>query len=264
MTINSVNYQKEIQNLMNVSGSSLEKIATSLAINKASDNVSSLALNSILESQRSTMSQSLSNINSGIAMSNIAQGGLKEQNNLLQKMQTLSLEAATSTTGDEGRKSIEEEISKYVEQFNAIADSTNYNGQKLLSEGKSDLSITTDDGTQIDMKSVDTKSIGQTLKESLDGFLQDPTSFAQVAQQATTSLSDAASQFLGSAKQMESSGRIALAQQTSIAEASSVIVGVDYAKEVSNFSKSNIQAQMGIIASTQANAVTERNVRLLS
>jgi flagellin len=250
---------------MNVSSSSyLEKIATGLAINKSSDDVSSLVLDSILETQRSTVSQSLENINNGLAMSNIAQSGLKEQNNLLEKMQTLSLQASTSTINDEGRESIKKEISKYVEQFNAIAESTNYNGQQLLSENNNNLAITTDEGSQIDMSSTDTRSIGKSLDDLLNSFSQDSLSFAKLAKDSATQVSNFASQFSAAANQMESSGRTALAQQTSLAEASSAIIGVDYANEISNFSKSNIQIQLGMIASTQANAVTERNVRLLS
>jgi len=264
MTINSTNYAREVQDLSKVAGSSLEKIAAGIAINQASDNVSDLALSNLLESQRSTVSQSLSNINNGIAMSNIAQGGLNEQANLLEKMNTLTIQSNTATTSDEGKAAIKEEISKYVEQFSNIAESTNYSGKQLLANDTNDLSITTGDDSYVDMQSSDTKSIAKKLEEALKSFEQDPKSFADQLKQSMDDVSNAQSQFSSASNQMESSGRTAIAQEATLEEASSAIVGVDYSKEVSNFSKSNIQAQIGMIVSSQANAVMERNVRLLS
>ena len=52
-----------LQNVNDLQSTSLEKIGTALAINKASDNASGLAIADALGSQKSSVSQALENMN---------------------------------------------------------------------------------------------------------------------------------------------------------------------------------------------------------
>ena len=265
MTID--NSMNSISSLNSTQNSTLEKVATSLAVNSAADNSSTLSIATNLDAQRSTLNQSLSNVNSGIAMSSIAQGGISEQKNILEEINTLTLQAMNGTTSTEGRDAIKNQISSYMEQFDAIADATNYNGQQLLTGEQKDLSIVTDEDSTIEMRSAETKSISSSIKSFLSDFTTNPESMSNLlnaTQNGTTQLSQTASEFAAAAGQMESAGRTALSSQTSLAEASSTLVDVDYGKAVSDFSKTNIMAQIGMLASTQANAIQARNVSLLS
>ncbi len=264
-----INTNNNLNSISNTQNSALERIATGLAINKASDDSSSssLSIAAALESQRSTMYQALENINSGIAMSNIAQGGLREQSNILNEINTLSLQAMNGTTSAEGKEAIKEQISSYLDQFDAIAQSTNYNGEQLLTGDQQDLSIVTSDDSIITMQSEETKSVSQDIRSFLNNFTVDTDSMNNLFNansEGMNKLSEFASNFSASSNQMESSGRTAIASQTSLAQASSNILEIDYAKEVTDFSKSNLMAQIGLLASTQANALQQRSVFLLS
>ncbi len=262
-----VNVNNNLSAVSNVQNSTLERIATGLVINQASDDASSLSISTVLESQRSTLNQSLSNINSGIAMSNIAQGGISEQKNILENINTLTLQAMNGTTSVEGKEAIKEQISKYLEQYDAIAESTNYNGQQLLTGEETDLSIVTGDDNTIDMKTEETKDVSASIKSFLADFTTNPASMANMldaTQTGMSQLSGVESQFASASVQMESAGRTALSTEASLAEANSTLTDVDYGKAVTDFSKTNIMSQIGILASVQANAIQQRNVALLS
>ncbi|MCK5110991.1 MAG: flagellin [Arcobacteraceae bacterium] len=262
-----INTNNNLNSISNTQNSALERISTGLAINKASDDSSSLSIAAALGSQRSTMYQALENINSGIAMSNIAQGGLREQSNILNEINTLSLQAMNGTTSAEGKEAIKGQISSYLDQFDAIAQSTNYNGEQLLAGNQQDLSIVTGDDSIINMQSEETADISQNIRSFLDDFTVNPNAMSNLfdaTKAGMGKLSEFSSNFSASSNQMESSGRTAIASQTSLAQASSNIMEVDYSREVTDFSKNNLMAQIGLLASTQANAVQQRSVSLLS
>jgi flagellin len=92
MTINNSSYIN-INNLNQASSTALEKISSGLAINKAADDASGLAIADKLGVQKSSLVQSVENANSGIAMSNIAQSSISEQKKHIGKYQNRNLES---------------------------------------------------------------------------------------------------------------------------------------------------------------------------
>ena len=81
---------------------------------------------------------------------------------------------------------------------------------------------------------------------------------------AINGLNEVRTEFGTTQKQLESSSRNLLTQQTSTLNAASLF-DTDYAKESSNFSKQNILAQIGAYGQVQSTSVNQQNVlRLLS
>ena len=74
MNINSS--YTSLPNINDVQSTSLEKIGSALAVNSASDDASGLAIADALGLQKTSLSQTIDNMNSGIAMGNIAQSGI--------------------------------------------------------------------------------------------------------------------------------------------------------------------------------------------
>jgi flagellin len=120
------------QNTSNSLGSSLEKLSTGLRINKASDDASGLAISDKLRTQASSILQSISNGNSAVALTQIADKAMSEQSNILDTVKTKLIQASTSTTSAEGRAAVLNDVKKLVEQLDNIASQTNYNGMTLL------------------------------------------------------------------------------------------------------------------------------------
>jgi len=256
-------------NVNSVSASSVEKLSSGLAINKASDDASGLAIASQLGVQKSSLSQSIENTTSGIAVANIAQGGISNQQAILQEINTLTLQAMNGTTSAEGRDAISEQIGKYIEQYDQIANSTTYNGEQLLKtagEVSDDMSIVGEDAI-VEISKADTTSISDSLKSFLNDFATDPNAregMLDSVNQGMAQLSSYASDYGSASNQLESMTRNYMAQETNTARSQSTIMDIDYSKEVSDFSKTNLLTQIGYMMQTQANAHQQRNIALLS
>lgn len=266
MTINNTN---ALTNLNSANSSVLEKISSGLAINKASDNASALAIADQLGAQRSTISQSIENVNSGIAMSNIAQGAISDQKSILENIKTETLKAMNGTTSATGKEAIANQINKYIEQFDQITNSTNYNGEQLLKtagDSSDDISIVGDESI-VSMEKVDTTSVSNKIKAFMADFATNPDSMRNLMNAVDTGIDTLSLQegkFGSTTNALESMARNYMSAETNVANAQSSIMDFDFAKGISDFNKTNIQAQMGYLAQSQANAVQSRTVALLS
>ena len=134
----SLNAQESATNTNKLLTSSLEKLGSGLRINKAGDDASGLAIADKLRTQASSMGQGISNGNSASALIQIADKAMSEQSNILDTVKTKLIQAGTSTTSSDGREAIRKDISKLLEQFDAIAGQTNYNGTTLLQQSSTD------------------------------------------------------------------------------------------------------------------------------
>lgn len=111
---------------------SLNSLSSGLRINKASDDASGIAIADKLRTHASGIKQSIANANSGIAMLNIADKAMDELSNILDIIKTKSIQMATDTTSEEGRKIIKTEILKLIDNYDSIVKQTNYNNMPLL------------------------------------------------------------------------------------------------------------------------------------
>ena len=266
MTVNNTN---NITNLNVNQNNLLERISTGLAINKASDDASGLVISDQLSLQKNSLTQSVENANSGVAMSNIAQDGIASQKELLQNIKTETLKAMNGTTSQEGREAIETQINKYIEQYDQIAQSTNYNGQQLLKtagDATDDLSIVADESI-VSMEKSDTTSITDQLKVFMEDFSTNSNSMNGIldtVDSGMTTLASFASDYGSSSNSLESMARNYMTAQTNLESANSTILDFDYASGIADFNKTNIQSQVGYLAQSQANAVQSRVVSLLA
>lgn len=267
-----MNVDSSYVNAYDISGiqqNSLERIGSALAINKASDDPSGLTIGTSLGIEKSSLSQAVENMNSGIAMSNIAQSGLSSQQDILQNIHTETLKAMNGTMTVDDKDIIAQQINKYIEQFDTIANTTTYNGTTLLKTDGStndDISIV-DKAATISMEKSDTLSITDTLKSLLSDFTTNSdsvTTMLDTLDQGMNDLASFQSDFGSAANAMESSARNSISTEKEIATAQSTVMDIDYSKEVSSFSKTNLLSQIGLMMQTQANAVQGRNISLLS
>lgn len=276
MQINSNNSSIN-QNIYLSANQSLNRIATGIELNKASDNASGISIANSLLAQSNGYGQAIENANSAIAATQIASSATNEQSNILNNVKEKLLQASTDTTSKEGRDAILKEIKAQLQQFDKIAAGTNYNGQSLLQKSSTDNSISDAQQYQsglkgeqiIESSGVQSNTLGLGLTDLVN---QDATtfnsstarSFLATVDKAINGLNDVRSNFGSVQNQLESSSRNLLSQQTSTLNAASLF-DTDYAKESSNFSKQNILAQIGAFGQSQANNINQQTVlRLLS
>ncbi|QNM90295.1 flagellin [Aliarcobacter cryaerophilus] len=134
--ISSLGAQEAAANTNKSISNSLEKLSTGLAINKASDDASGLAIADKLRTQVTSINQSISNGNSTVALLQIADKSMAEQSKILDTIKSKLIQANSDTTSDDGRTAIAKDVTKLLQQLNNIAEQTNYNGTNLLQAGR--------------------------------------------------------------------------------------------------------------------------------
>ena len=119
----------------------------------------------------------------------------------------------------------------------------------------------------IDMEKSDTLSISDTLKSLMSDFSTNPDSrnaLLTTLDQSISQISSYQSDFGSASNALEASARNAIKMETEMASSQSTIMDIDYSKEVSSFSKTNLLSQIGLMMQSQANAIQGRNISLLS
>lgn len=265
---------EELQGVRNTNP--LERIANNEKITKASEDPAVLVISEALKYEQSGLTQGVENINSALSYLQIGDGALKEQSDILNTIREKTLEAATDTTSDEQRNIIKNEIDKLLEQFDNIASSTSYGNESILQNNRDDkaesnpfnVQIGTDSGDATTLSSLQSNTQGLGLEQFLkDGSFSadDARAYLETIDNAADKLQEFRSDIGSTAQQLESSYTSLSSQVVNNSSALSTISNVDFAKEVSSFSKQNILAQIGSFGQAQANNINQQAVlRLLT
>lgn len=264
-------------NLINNNGKSLERISSGNKINSASDNASGLAISTKLLSEANGISLRLQNTNNRIGMSNISDKSLENQSNILDGIKENLLKSSNDTTSQEGRTNILNDIKKQLENLNNIAEQTNYNGQLLLQNDKNDTTSSEnlqfqtgkENGDIINSGNIQSNTEGLNLNNLLN---QNPNTFNSDTARSYLNNIDNAIDTVNSYRgdigstinQLESNRKNLLTQYTNTKRANSTISDVDYAKEMTNFSKQNILSQVGSLIQSQSNVNQQQVLKLLT
>ena len=111
---------------------SLQRLSSGLRINSAKDDAAGLAITSRMTSQIRGLNQAVRNANDGISLAQTAEGALQESTNILQRIRELSVQSANDSNTASDRASLQAEVSQLYSELDRIAQTTTFNGQKLL------------------------------------------------------------------------------------------------------------------------------------
>ncbi|MBO9567961.1 MAG: flagellin [Cellulomonas iranensis] len=115
---------------------SLEKLSSGLRINRAADDAAGLAISEGLRAQIGGTKQAVRNAQDGISVVQTAEGALTETHSILQRMRTLAVQASNDGgLSTNAKQNIQDEIGQLQTELTRIADTTQFNGAKLL-DGK--------------------------------------------------------------------------------------------------------------------------------
>lgn len=128
----AMNAQRHLTNNTNALGKSMERLASGFKINKASDDAAGLQISENLRAQVRGSQKALANVQDGINVLNIADGGLAVITDNLQRMRELTVQAANDTYSAAQRTAIEGELDQLALEITRISDSVEFNGVSLL------------------------------------------------------------------------------------------------------------------------------------
>ncbi|MCB0345049.1 MAG: VCBS repeat-containing protein [Bdellovibrionales bacterium] len=120
---------------------SFNRLSSGLRINRASDDAAGLAIAESLKSDARVYSQGIRNINDGLGLLNIAEGGLSELSGVLIRVRELTTQAANGTLSLTQRHALDEEANALIQEYNRITSTTEFNGLQLLDASLSELTI---------------------------------------------------------------------------------------------------------------------------
>jgi flagellin len=111
---------------------SLEKLSTGLRINRAQDDSAGLAMSEQMRTQIRGLGKAKQNSQDSIAALQIAEGGLAEITNCMQRQRELAVQSANDTLTSTERKYLNDEFQELTNEVARISKTTDYNGKNML------------------------------------------------------------------------------------------------------------------------------------
>lgn len=128
----SLNAQRNLNTSQSSLQTSLQRLSSGLRINSAKDDAAGLAISNRFTTQIKGLTQAVRNANDGISLAQTAEGALAESTNILQRVRELAIQSANSTNSSQDRLSLQSEVNQLVSELDRIANTTTFNGLKLL------------------------------------------------------------------------------------------------------------------------------------
>ena len=110
----------------------MERLSTGQRINSAGDDAAGLAISSKMTSQINGLNQAVRNSNDAISMIQTEDGAMVEVTNMLQRMRTLAVQAASGTNSSTDRAALDLEFTALAAQIQDIGSNTQWNGTSML------------------------------------------------------------------------------------------------------------------------------------
>ncbi len=128
----SLNAQRNLGTSQSALSKSMQRLSSGLRINSAKDDAAGLAISDRMTSQIRGLNQAARNSNDGISLAQTAEGALQETTNILQRMRELAVQSANDTNSASDRSSLQSEVNQLKQEMTRIAETTEFNGKKLL------------------------------------------------------------------------------------------------------------------------------------
>lgn len=132
--MNAMNAHRNMGMNINQNGNSMEKLSSGLRINRAGDDAAGLAISEKMRGQIRGLDMASKNAQDGISLIQTAEGALNETHAILQRMRELTVQAANDTNTDDDRGQLQLEVEQLIEEIDRIAETTEFNTMKLLDE----------------------------------------------------------------------------------------------------------------------------------
>ena len=112
---------------------SSEKLSSGYRINRAADDAAGLSISEKMRRQIRGLTQASTNAQDGISLAQTAEGALAEVQDMLQRMNELTVQAANGTSTSTQKGYIADEIKQLASEIDRIATTTKFNDKLLFS-----------------------------------------------------------------------------------------------------------------------------------
>ena len=265
--IAAINSYRNLSTNQSALSKNLEKLSSGYKINRAGDDAAGLAISETMRSQINGLNQAVNNANDAIGLIQTAEGAMTETHSMLQRMKTLTTQAANGTYTEAARKNIQSEIDALNSEITRIASTTEFNGEKPLSNGSKNLTFfigASSDKTnamtvgQQDMTADSLKVKTISVKTTTQAFQA-----MKVVDNAITSVSIYRAQLGAAQNRLEHTVNNLKVTSENITSAESRIRDTDMADEITAYTKNNILLQAAQSMLSQSNAMPQGVLSML-
>ena len=117
---------------------SMEKLASGLKVRHAGDDASAYSISEKMRVQIRALNQCSANTSKGADITNVAEGAMQSQMELLTTIRELALKSANGIYSDSDRGIMQKEVNQRLTEIDDIAASASYNGRQLLNQAELD------------------------------------------------------------------------------------------------------------------------------
>ena len=151
---------------------SMLRLSTGKKINGAADDAAGLSIANSMTAQIKGLKMASKNASDAISLTTTVEGALQESTNILQRMRELAVQATSDTNSGQDRVFIQDEINQLNNEINRIANTTEFNGIKVLNGTYTDKTIQVGNlgaqTIQVGVENADNNTLGAYQIESVD------------------------------------------------------------------------------------------------
>lgn len=257
--IGAVRGARQVGQTNNLLAKNLEKLSSLQRINRAADDAAGLAIAERFNTQARQQQVEIGNLQSGLNAAQTADSGLSTQQDAVQRIRELSVQASNGTLSDDQRAALNTEAQQLIEQINDTGANTTFNDQNLLDADRTiDLGA---GGNQLELEASNAASLGV---DSVDLSTQ---AGAQAALEATTqaqnALDENRSNVGAQSNRFESAISNLENSRVNALDAESRIRDLDVAQASIERSRNDVLLQSGLSSLVQSNVTPQSALRLL-
>jgi flagellin len=261
----ALNAYRNLAGTQNAMSTSLERLSSGLRINRAADDAAGLAISEKLRAQVNGLNQASANAQDGISLIQTAEGALNETHSILQRMRQLAVQSANDTNTDADRVNIQKEVTQLNQELDRISSTTQYNGKNLLdgtfSGAKFQIGANAGQELTVSVAAADSTTLGV---NAVDVSTQGGASSAITALDTAINTVSGTRADLGAVQNrlQHTVNNLGVAAEN-LTASESRIRDTDMAKEMTNFTRSQILSQAGVSMLAQANSAPQSVLKLL-
>jgi len=130
--IDSLNAQRNLTTSKSSLSQALQRLSSGLRINSAADDAAGLAISQQFTTQINGTNQAVNNANDAVSEAQTAGGALSTLTDNLQSIRTLAIESANGSNSAADRASLDAEVQQQIAEITRIASQTSFNGKNVL------------------------------------------------------------------------------------------------------------------------------------
>ncbi len=260
--------QRYLQKADSEATRSVAKLAAGSRVLSARDDAASLAVGLSLKADVVSLKQAAVNVGQASSVIQIADGAMSTVTDILLRMKTLSVQAASDQLASTQRTMLNSEFTELLSEVDRVAAVTNFDGQSLTTGSLSGTGLkfqvghanTANDSIEVKIDGIDTTDLSVAAK--VVSTYSDATTALAAINTAIDTIATSRAKLGASQNRLEFAGANIATQMENAEAARSTLMDLDVAAEMSSFTSNQILQQAGVSMLAQANQMPQNLLRL--